>query len=381
MAERVKDAPARPSRFDLTWNEELVLAVIAVGVFFAMRGTIGVPLLFASGIAVCATYLAWLAYHTLSARDARLHRVQLKSGGQVQPAGYGLIALTALSLGGLAYVGVLNAAIALADFSRDKITVPPGVVFSGTKVAPDAPVARLAERARSLYTLALPAPDGIGVRGPWTRNIEGSLIWVSSVLGDYSGAEARVDAMISRDGLDEATAAARARVIRGDGRLEDALRFSESTWRAHPAWGGLREELVTWLLEDGRREEAVAIAREAVAKDPNDLTAMRRLSLVLVDSDFNAEVEEGLALVERTLEIAPGNPFAMRARATAMRKLGRFVEAERVLREAIELSPNTWQLHQELGEMLMAGDRAREAASILKRAGELRLQSLQNPAR
>lgn len=381
MAERVKDAPARPSRFDLTWNEELVLAVIAVGVFFAMRGTIGVPLLFASGIAVCATYLAWLAYHTLSARDARLHRVQLKSGGQVQPAGYGLIALTALSLGGLAYVGVLNAAIALADFSRDKITVPPGVVFSGTKVAPDAPVARLAERARSLYTLALPAPDGIGVRGPWTRNIEGSLIWVSSVLGDYSGAEARVDAMISRDGLDEATAAARARVIRGDGRLEDALRFSESTWRAHPAWGGLREELVTWLLEDGRREEAVAIAREAVAKDPNDLTAMRRLSLVLVDSDFNAEVEEGLALVERTLEIAPGNPFAMRARATSMRKLGRFVEAERVLREAIELSPNTWQLHQELGEMLMAGDRAREAASILKRAGELRLQSLQNPAR
>ena len=51
---------------------------MAVAVFFAMRGTIGLPLLFASGVAACATYLAWLCASLVRTRDVRLHRFQLK---------------------------------------------------------------------------------------------------------------------------------------------------------------------------------------------------------------------------------------------------------------------------------------------------------------
>lgn len=372
LAKARTETPAKP-RFDLTWNEELALAAVAVGTFFAMRGAIGVPLLFASGIAACATYLAWLLWQTIRGRDVRLHQMQLKRDGRVRTAGVVTASASALVLASLAYIGILNAAVAVADFERSRVAMPPEIVFSGTKNEPDASVATSARRAIALYRFAQVAPIGFGIPGPWQRDNESSVVWLSAVLGDYAGAEAILRAAAVRDGMTEFTAASLSRVMRGDGRFEDALAFSAAQWEAHPEWENLREELVTWLLADGRRDDALALARRAVEKRPDDLNAMRRLSLILVESPVREEIEEGLALVDRTLILAPGNPFAMRARAVALRSLDRFAEAEAELLRAIELAPNEWRLQQDLGELLMSTDRVREAAPILKRAGDMRL--------
>ncbi|MFN9076756.1 MAG: 4Fe-4S binding protein, partial [bacterium] len=73
------NAPAR--KYDLSWNEEIALAIVAVAAFVAVRGAIGVPLLFASGVAACVTYLAWLMAEIVRRRDVRLHRFALKRDG------------------------------------------------------------------------------------------------------------------------------------------------------------------------------------------------------------------------------------------------------------------------------------------------------------
>jgi Flp pilus assembly protein TadD len=134
---------------------------------------------------------------------------------------------------------------------------------------------------------------------------------------------------------------------------------------------------VTWLLDEGRREDALMIARAAVAKRPDDLNAMRRLSLILTESGNRAEVEEGIALIDRTLVIAPDNAFAYRARAAANFGLGQLEAAEADYRRAIELAPNEWRFMQELGEMLMATDRVKDSGPFLKKAGEMRVKELE----
>ncbi len=374
-------APQKERRWDLTWNEEVAFGLVAVAAFFAVRGPIGVPLLFASGIAITATALAWFAYRSLAGSDARLHRFELRRGGRIKRAGAMVTAIAALSLGALGYIGSLNAAMALGDYSNTRVKMPPEVVFSGSRMQPEPSILAAAERAKQFYAFALPTPEGYGFRGPWTRPLESNLVWLSAVTLDYARAEAMLRERIAREGLTEYDAGALARVMRGDGRLPEALAFSRAEWEKHPEWEGLREELVTWLLDEGRRDEALAIARAAVVKRPDDLNAMRRLSLVLVESADRAEIEEGIALIDRTLVIAPDNAFAYRARAAAYFGLGRLPEAEADYRRAIELAPNEWRFMQELGEMLMATDRVKDAGPFLKQAGEMRVKEIERSKR
>ena len=362
------------SRFDLTGNEELALAAVAIASFFVVRGPIGVPLLFASGIAACTTYLAWLCASLLRTRDVRLHQMQLKRDGRVRASGAAVLAVSGAVFAALAYFGAINSAMMLARFERDRVTVPAQVVFSGTKSVPNAAERAIAQRACSLYEFTQPWPAGYGFAGPWQSDIESNVAWLSCVLGNYTEAERILREGAEREGMNEVAAASIARVMRGDGRFDDAVTFARSHWEAHPEWERLREELLTWLVTDGQREMALEIARLAVKKRPQDLNAIRRLSLILVESVVATEVEEGLMLIDITLQMAPGNPYALRARAQGLRTLGRTAEAEEALNEGLAIAPDDWLLVQELGELLMATDRMREGAVLLKKAGEMRSQ-------
>ena len=368
------NAPAR--KYDLSWGEEIALALVAVAAFFAVRGAIGVPLLFASGIAACVTYLAWLCAELVRRRDVRLHRFQLKRDGRVQGAGAVAAALSGVAFAGLAYVGVLNASVAAGDFMMSRVDVPPAVVYSGTGMRPKPEVVRDAERARACYLLALPAPDGFGIDGPWRPVLEGRVSWLDAVRGDYKASEMRIRALAERDGINEAFAAGIARAIRGGGDIPGAVDYARAQWDAHPEWEGLREQVVDWLIEDERRGDALALVREAVKRRPDDLNAMRRLSILLIESGAVADVEEGVALVTKTLEVAPDNPFAYRMRADGNLALGKVAEAERDLRRAMELAPDDWRFMQALGEFLMSHDQMREAMPLIKRATEMRAEEM-----
>ena len=367
--EGVKPAP---KKYDMTWNEEIALALVAVASFFALRGAIGVPLLFASGVAACVTYLAWLMAEIVRRRDVRLHRFALKRDGRVRAPGFVTAALSAAVFAGLGYVGILNATIALGDGAMSRVDVPPGVVYSGTGMRADAEIIDAAERARTRYLRAMPAPEGFGFEGPWTPVLAGRIAWLDAVRGDFAASEARIRELAEDRGMNEAYAASIARSIRGGGDLAGAIDFARAQWNAHVEWEGLREQVIDWLVADARVEEALAVAREAVAKRPDDLNAKRRLSILLIESGVREQIEEGIALVTKTLEIAPDNPFAYRMRADGYAALGMVAEAERDLRRAYEIAPDDWRIIQSLGQFLMSHDQTREAMPLIKRATEMR---------
>jgi tetratricopeptide (TPR) repeat protein/ferredoxin len=374
MAKRASDAPARPSKWDLSWNAELALAAVAIASFFAVRGAIGVPLLFASGIAVCATYLAWMLAQIVTAPDVRLHRMQLKRAGRATGQGIAVALVALAALAAVAGIGAINTLFALAENDEARVTASAQVVLSGAGTKVDQANLALASRARARYEHALAWSETVGIAAPIRQGVESRIAWLDAVAGDFKHGEQLLRAAAARDGMNEGLAIGIARLIRGSGDAQGGNAFARAQYEANPAWHGLREELVGWLLIDESRAEALAITRSAIARDPSDVGAQRRLSAILVESLDPEQVREGIALIDRLLQSDPNNAPALAARARGQQTLGDIAGAEASLRRAIEIAPDDWKPHQSLGMLLMATDRQKEAASILKHAGDLRVK-------
>ena len=378
LAKPVSADGAQPAarRWDLTWNEEIALALVAAASFFAVRGTLGVPLLFASGIAICATYLAWTLAQLVRARDARLHRWQLKRAGRVTGQGVAVAAVSVCLLGAVAGVGTVNGLLALAEFDGDRVVVSPQVVFSGRGSMAEPDTRARAERGIARYERALAVAGALHLDGAIRSGVDGRIAWLEAVCGRFADAEKRLRAAVERDGMDEDHAIGIARMLRGGGDVGGAIAFARGQWEANPAWGMLREELVGFLVDASEYDTALEVARRGVALAPQDFPARRRLAAILVESVRSDLVGEGLAIFDALIAQYPDDAMLLLGRAAGLQRLQRFDDAEKALREAIELAPEEWRLHQALGDFLMSIDRQKEAGPIMKRAGELRTKAL-----
>lgn len=118
---------ARPKRprhkrvYDLSWPEEIALAIIFLATFFATRNLYGlVPLLMAMGLAGCSTFILWKAWRALRVPNVRLHKWQLRYKGELRPIGTAYLTLSALLALVIAHsllIGVITR-IALHDAAR-----------------------------------------------------------------------------------------------------------------------------------------------------------------------------------------------------------------------------------------------------------------------
>jgi tetratricopeptide (TPR) repeat protein len=89
---------------------------------------------------------------------------------------------------------------------------------------------------------------------------------------------------------------------------------------------------------------------------PANAHALNALGYTLVDR--TPRVAEGLALVERALALAPDDPFILDSVGWAYYRMGRFDDAEKHLRRAMEQRPDP-EIAAHLGEVLWAkGERA-----------------------
>jgi len=371
------EAPTRTPatrRYDLSWPEEIVLAILAVATLLAVRGAYdAIPLLFASGIAGCTTFLAWKAWRTIRDPNVRFHRWQLRLKGRWRPAGVAWLAVTGAVLAFVVHTGVVNASFALAERADLRVTLPPERVFNQNAVEAPPAMAADARRALELYRRASFVGDGgIGLLNGWQARIDMRIAWLEAVLRDLDAAEATLRDSVARHGSTEAAEAGIARLLRAQGREPEALEHYRRFAIAHPEWGDLRDEAIVWLDGEGDFAGAIELARAGLEGAPGDLRSMRRLSLLLIERGTEAQVLEGIDLVETTLEIAPDNPFAYRAMALGYGRLARFDEAVAAMRSAVEIAPEDWRLRQSFGELLSGIGQEAEAASEFAVAERLR---------
>ncbi len=375
LARPVVEAPAQ-ARWDLNWNQEIALALVAGLAFFSVRGTLGVPLLFASGIAICMVMMAWLLWQLIGTRDLRLHQWQLKRAGRMSASGVAVGLLAVASGTMLGAVGSVNGLLAYADFDQERVVVSPQVVYAGHGTKAEEATRARAVRGLARYERALAWASTLGLEGAVRSAADARMSWLDAVGGNFVQAESRLRSCAARDGMNESYAIALTRTIRGGGDASGSVAFAREQWESNPSWGALREELVNMLVTDEELAAAEAIARRAVELAPDDFIALRRLAVMLVESNDPQLVLEGMGLLDRLFAVDPNNGLLRLASAVGFQKLEKFEDAERELRHGLELAPLDWRLHQGLADFLMATDRQKEAMAFMKSAGELRVKAL-----
>lgn len=132
--------------------------------------------------------------------------------------------------------------------------------------------------------------------------------------------------------------------------LEAAQRFAES------------------LRKGARTDRAIAIAREALARFPNDRALLSTYGLAQLTSGHAQEALRPLALVAQA---EPDNWRVRSALGAALDQLGRFDEARAAYQEALAIQPNDPGVMTNLGvSHLMEGEPA-DAEPILRQAAAL----------
>ena len=370
-----------PRRWDLSLREELLVAAAAVFAFYSVYFPFGqsaakfsLPLLFASGISVCAAFMAWKSSLILQRRPTGFHRWNLVRDSRIQRPGLVWLAATLLAYSALADNLALNA-VGWSAFQHDlKVQVSDSAVFGGEreKITPE--IEAEARAALSLYEIARP----VGMGGWSLFPDRGEAIalrcaWLSAVLGEYPQAESLLRAAFLEEPR-EPIAIMLARTMRAQGHRDESDEFMRAMVADHRAWGALEDERRNWLLSEGRVAEAVQFARDLASFAGAASVERRRLATLLIEVGDTSQVEEGVSIARAIIASDGGNPFAHAAIATGLLRLQRPAEAVEPLRRAIELDPSFPQFQEMIAEALEQSGEPALAALARERAAELGAQ-------
>lgn len=365
-----QSVPAAARLFDLSIADEIFIATVA-GVSFVAAYSL-LPLLFASGLAACLTWFVWTGWCVLASRDASALGVVLRQAGRVRAAGAMAVVVAAGALGMVLPTAAAGVAAWMADRSDRKVLVAEQMVFDADGVLPDRETIELADAASAWYLRARSIGEGGWAVLPWRdREFSMRLAWLAAVKRDHARALELLQAMHAA-GTNEVIAASVARILRAARQGSEARAWVAGALAEYPMWEAIRDEEILWLMSESRDEEAIEAARAWVAARPDSLNALRRLSVVLVERGTgDGEVHEGIALVDRTLELAPGNVGAMLVKANGFARLGQNDAAIATLQEAVRMAPAERGLWEALADACARAGRELEAQAALAEAERL----------
>lgn len=204
-------------------------------------------------------------------------------------------------------------------------------------------------------------------------------------IGEYGKAEGLISDAVSRLGADAAEdfLLLRARLLRKQGRDDEAIRIIESLLDAHTENGRLWQEAGHYYYEAGRLEDAERVLRHAIKVAPEDAENYNSLGYFYAETGIN--LDEAQELIEKALALNPGaghimdslgwvfymkgnydqavthlesaiekfgempDPVILEHLGDAYDKLGRSDDAERTWRRSLDIDPGRDSLRQRLG--------------------------------
>ena len=125
---------------------------------------------------------------------------------------------------------------------------------------------------------------------------------------------------------------------------------------------------------DIRRDEIVVrIARQATEIDPNYAKAWALIALAQAEMRFRRSLPvDALAAAERALALDPDSPEALCVKARYLAdEDGKPDEAERQIKAALRLDPESWEANKEAARLLSRSGKMREAIPYYEKAASL----------
>jgi adenylate cyclase len=143
-----------------------------------------------------------------------------------------------------------------------------------------------------------------------------------------------------------------------------------------------RQQWINGAYADLRRDEAIVrLCEQAVALDPRYAQAWALMGLGQLELRFmHGQDVTALPAAERALEINPNLPEAHCIKARYLEEEGNADEAERQVRIAIKLDPESWEVNREAARMLFRHGHIREAVPYFEKAASLLDMDFNDPA-
>ena len=142
-----------------------------------------------------------------------------------------------------------------------------------------------------------------------------------------------------------------------------------------------RQQWVSGNFGDPRRDEAIVrLCHQATLLDPDYANAWALMALAQAELRFvHGKDENALPAAERAIELNPALPEAHCIKARYLEEEGRADDAERQMRMALKLDPNSWEVNREAARMLFRHDHIAEAIPFFERALALMETDWHNP--
>lgn len=245
-------------RYDLNWSEELMTAAVFAAVFFALRGLYDVvPMLFAVGLAGCASFVGWKSWRVLGDRDARFHRFQLKRHGRLTAPGIGWLAGTALLFAFVVHGGLVQYHTWRGTHLAASIPASTEDAFRGSITFDGPTTERLDRAAAHLRKADSWRFGGIGLMTD--PDVPVTLARLHLLRGKTLECEHALRRGIRAGGASDVLARDLARVMAMNGGTEEVIDYLEQTLAEHPGFDLTRAALVILLESQDRIDDAQRI--------------------------------------------------------------------------------------------------------------------------
>jgi polyferredoxin len=183
----------------LSLGQELFVAAVFIISFcgsYSVYGPGRFPLLMASGIAGCVTFIIWKATRLLLESNVRFHKFQLRRNGRIRVGGWAML-LLAMLCGALVVHGcVIRGAFIIGHRHNTKVVVPIQEVIARNPITLDDEMAHHARRAIAMFDFVSPLTEqGIGLSRH--QEIDRRRFLLHACLHEYEPALENLDRLIA----------------------------------------------------------------------------------------------------------------------------------------------------------------------------------------
>ena len=320
---------ATKTKWDLTWTQEMALAVFFMISFVSLRGLYGViPMLFAGALAAIATWLIWKAWCSLTKANVRIHSVPLRRRGRYTPWGAGYLVLSAGMVVVIGHAALVSWHWSAGSLALSRVALlEPGPESVPVRTA-------LYERAAARYERV----NELGLAS--TPRLDFQLALVYAALNRPGDGEVALRRAIRREGEQDGLMVDLAELMRRQGKGREAETMLAELVEREPGFAASRRTLGAMYLEQRRVEDAVALFRAGVDARPRDDQSYAKLAEALGAAGRMGEAAEAIA---GALAIRPEAAGYRRDYAIALFYDGQGEAALREMERAAEIAEVAWQ--------------------------------------
>lgn len=386
-AARQQKIRSNPKRFDLTWPEEIVLAVVFLGMFLAFRGMFNlIPMLMAAGMAGVGAFIAWKGWCLVTRPNVRVQSLVLRKGGRFSALGVLALLLAIGVVGSSIWSGSVNALRYAGRLDHQRLDIPISIVMR-PEFSPTPETSRIASRGVRAFTRS----EAIG----WAFNAEQKreLAYLALVNGDRERAASLMAEIVEGGNPTEelvrqllalrvaagaqpaeqlslleetlkihpellglAPDIARLKVMLGAGSFATADAFWEGLIRSEPDSGHVSLMAAEYFLATRRIERAGSLVPEPSMIEGLEAGVVGVRVLLKLDRRSEAQV-----LLERLSGNERLNPSGVRVLASLWIATAEPEQALELVRTSLERTPESSGLNEFMGQLLLAAADRKQA--------------------